>query len=185
MSTEYCRHVRPNGTRCRSYALNGEPRCFWHNSLQQGHLAVIASPYETPPDDTGPVTHPLPAGHRAPRPLEIHFPELEDRASIQLALSMLLAALGHNLIDPRRAGAMLYGLQVASANVRDIPDRPTYIVRSSSIDEHGQPLAPDEDPQEIIDAELLLEQCEADDRMAEQDEEDNQPFMYQGRVFNK
>jgi hypothetical protein len=170
MPTEYCRHIRLNGTRCRSYALHGQPRCFWHNSLQQRHLALAAPPSEIPAEYADPeylATHPLTASYFAQRPLELNLPEIEDRSSIQLALSMLLNALARNLIDPKRATPLIYGLQVASSNVRDFQE--TYVVRSSSIDEHGQPLAPDEDPQEIIEAELFMQDFEADQKRLQED----------------
>jgi hypothetical protein len=164
MATEYCRHIKPNGARCGSFALTGDLRCFWHKGLQDRHRSLTPPPVNIPPQYAGPAylaTHPLTAQYYAPGPLELDFPELEDRASIQLALSMLLGALARNRIDARRAGPLLYGLQVASSNVRDFP-APSHIVRSASIDEHGQPLAPDEDPEEITDFELFQEDYEAE-----------------------
>jgi hypothetical protein len=179
MATEYCRHIRPNGTRCRSYALNGELRCFWHKGLQQRHRSITPTPVEMPPEHADPdflAAHPLTAQFYAPRPLELDFPELEDRASIQLALSMLLGAMARNRIDSRRAGPLLYGLQVASSNVRDFP-APSHIVRSATIDEHGQPLAPDEDPEEVTDLELFQEDYEAELKKEDEDE------CYEGKYY--
>jgi hypothetical protein len=157
MPTEYCRHIRPNGTRCRSYALNGQLRCFWHKGLQDRHRSLTPSDGHSESIPTNAIE----AEYFRPRPIELDFPELEDRSSIQLALSMVLGALARNRIDATRVGPILYGLQVASSNVRD-PIHPSHIVRSSSLDDNGQPLAPDEDPEEITEAQLFLEDYEAE-----------------------
>jgi hypothetical protein len=162
MATEYCRHIRPNGTRCNSYALTGQLRCFWHTGLQQRHLALAPSGTTT----------------QTP-PVELDFPELEDRASIQLALSMLLGALARNRIDPKRAGPILYGLQVASSNVRDLHNEQSHIVRNSFLDEHGQPLAPDEDPAEITETQLFIEDFENELRKEEED------YTYKGKYYEE
>jgi len=184
MATEYCRHIRPNGTRCRSFALIGERRCFWHKGLQERHLSLTPPPTIIPPEHADPAClarNPIVAEYYAPHyaPIELDFPVLEDRSSIQLALSMLLGALARNRIDPSRAGPILYGLQVASSNVRDFPSQPSNIVRTSSLDENGQPLAPDEDPEDILDAQLFLEEYEADLRKIDEDEN------YQSRYLDE
>lgn len=160
MATEYCRHIRPNGTRCNSYALTGQLRCYWHTSLQQRHLALA------PPDTS-----------LQPPPLELDFPELEDRASIQLALSMLLGALARNRIDPKRAGPILYGLQVASSNVLNLHNQQEHLVRTSSLDEHGHPVAPDEDPEEITETQLFIEDFENELRKEDED------YTYEGKYY--
>ena len=41
---------------------------------------------------------------------------LEDRSAVQLVLTDVLRALAANQIDTKRAGLLLYGLQIASAN---------------------------------------------------------------------
>jgi hypothetical protein len=166
MATEYCRHIRPNGTRCNSYALTGQLRCYWHTGLQQRHLALAPSGVQLDPATQ-------------PPPFELDFPELEDRASIQLALSMLLGALARNRIDPKRAGPILYGLQVASSNVRDLHNQQEHIVRTSSLDDHGQPLAPDEDPEEITETQLFIEDFENELRKEEEDD------TYEGKYYEE
>lgn len=182
MSTEYCRHIYPNGTRCRSLALNGQLRCFWHRDLAHRHRSL------NPPADTTPcVIHPLTldAGGRqrepvlaasVAAPLQLDFPPLEDRESIQIALSMLVAALGKNRLEPKRAATMLYGLQVASANARDLTLNQRTVVRDITFDDTGAELALDEDPEEIIErreimAELLREQEEDEESEEEDDDE--------------
>ncbi len=41
----------------------------------------------------------------------------EDRAAIQLSIGEILRRIARNEIDPRRAGLLLYGLQIASTNL--------------------------------------------------------------------
>jgi hypothetical protein len=43
--------------------------------------------------------------------------DLEDRASIQLSIAEVLSRLAANDLDPKRAGLLLYGLQIASCNL--------------------------------------------------------------------
>src|SRR5580698_1962305 len=41
----------------------------------------------------------------------------EDRSAIQLAIGQILLRIAHNQIDSKRAGLLLYGLQIASTNL--------------------------------------------------------------------
>lgn len=147
-----CRYVRTNGARCGSPALTGRTLCYHHDKVAHHHRGLDAHPS----DDTPIVIHPISSSDRTQRepmlaepiapPLTLDIPPLEDRDSIQLALSMIITAMAHNRIDPRRATAMLYGLQVASANCRHIaPEPPQNLVREIVV-EDGQSLALDEDP---------------------------------------
>jgi hypothetical protein len=152
-----CRHIRTNGARCGSPALSGRTMCYHHGKVAHHHRGLAPQPA----DDTPTILHPISSADRTQRdpilaepvaaPLVLDFPPLEDRESIQLALSMVITAMAQNRIDTRRATAMLYGLQVASANCRHIvPEVPPNVVREVVI-EDGQQLAPDEDP--IVEAE--------------------------------
>ena len=166
MSTTYCRHIRANGTRCRSIALARTTRCYWHRDLYQRHRAL-----QLP--DSIPEAHrnldllksdPLMAqyyGVDLHGPIEFNFPPLEDRESIQVSLSMVLNALGRNRLEPKRAGAMLYTLQVASTNAARLQPEPYGVVSDTVHDELGHELAPDEDPQEITDANNFIRDFEA------------------------
>ncbi|QMV19272.1 hypothetical protein GOB94_11705 [Granulicella sp. 5B5] len=147
-----CRHIRTNGARCGSPALSGRAMCYHHGKVAHHHRGLAPQPA----DDTPTILHPISSADRTQRdpilaepvaaPLILDFPPLEDRESIQLALSMVITAMAQNRIDPRRATAILYGLQVASSNCRHIaPEVPPNVVREVVI-EDGQQLAPDEDP---------------------------------------
>jgi hypothetical protein len=186
MPTTYCRHIRTNGRRCCSPALRTSAFCYYHGHSIERHRGLKA-PAAT--DAMPAIIHPLNTDeHRQrnpilaeyfagvapqPAPLMLAFPPLEDRESIQIALSMLICALGQNRLDPKLATTMLYGLQVASANAVKLDLQPSanQVVRSTVIDPTGAELAPDEDPQEIIEFNKWLEHYDDDDD-EEEDEED-------------
>ena len=147
MPTTYCRHIRTNGRRCCSPALRTSAFCYYHGHSIERHRGL------NPPaaaDAMPTIIHPLNTDeHRQrepilaeyfsgvapnPAPLVLNFPALEDRESIQVALSMLISALGQHRLDPT-----------------------------------GQELAPDEDPQEIIEFNQWLENYDEDE---EEDDED-------------
>jgi hypothetical protein len=89
-----CRHVFTDGRRCAAACLRHEPFCYYHHTTRR------------------PVQN-LPARRR--RSATFTLPELEDRASIQLALSEILQRIASNDIDPKRAGHLLFGLQIATS----------------------------------------------------------------------
>ena len=49
--------------------------------------------------------------------ITLDLPPLEDRTSIQIAVSRVLASLAAGLIDRRDAGMYLYGIQIAASNL--------------------------------------------------------------------
>jgi len=85
-------YTAPSGQRCGSPALKNEYYCFFHH-----------------------IKHAKRANHNLidPEITRLELPEIEDRASIFVALSAVIHRLGENTIDTRRAGQMIYGLQVA------------------------------------------------------------------------
>ena len=115
-----CRHIKPNGSRCQAPALQGMPYCYFHNRLHRSQKVVARE------DES------------------VELPLLEDRSSIQLALSRVLSALGSAKLDTRRAGLFLYGLQIASQNVEREGDILPYdAVESITLTEGGDELAPE------------------------------------------
>lgn len=117
-------------------------------------------------------------GHREPATLRSHgsayaetvslplqLPNVEDSASIQLALIEVIHALAANQLDPRRAGLLLYALQVASANAKNV-DIHSDSIRSISYTKEGIPLATQEhgwDVEDIEEADRLAEEGEEED----------------------
>jgi hypothetical protein len=90
-----CRHIKTSGGKCGSPALRGKPYCYYHSRARE-RAARPASPF-----------------------LAIELPAaLEDRGAIQLALSEVATALADHRIDTRRAGVLLYALQIASSNAK-------------------------------------------------------------------
>jgi len=187
MPTIYCRHIRPSGRRCQTPALRGKPLCFHHANANAHHRALH------PPDDgTSNIicdlgSNQLDAIRREPilaqyyantrGPVILDFPPLEDANAVQLALSMVLTVLGQNRLEPKRAAAMLYNLQIASGNARNVTHNDSQVVREFVHDDTGALLSPDEDPEEVQDTELFLEelverQKENDDEAADNEEDD-------------
>jgi hypothetical protein len=143
-----CRHIKPNGAKCHAPALRGMPYCYFHKRL---HRHIVPEP-ERPRE-----------GYET---LELGI--LEDRCAVQLALSKVLDAIGSARLDPRRAGLLLYGLQVASNNAvnhRAI----AYIdsVESLTYSADGEELAPESfdcDPPGECSECPRFDQCDNPDR---------------------
>lgn len=100
-----CQHVRPSGKKCEAVAIRGHRFCYFHLQSRRGYSAV--TPAEA-----------LSNGATAPvlEAATLNLPMLEDRSAIQIVLTQVLRALAANQIDSKRAGLLLYGLQIASAN---------------------------------------------------------------------
>jgi hypothetical protein len=93
-----CRHIFTDGHRCGSICLRGEEFCYYHHTTRR--------PAQNPRARRGrqstfdlPVTDP------------------NDRTGLQSTIVEVLRRIASNDIDPRRAGLLLYGLQIASLNL--------------------------------------------------------------------
>jgi hypothetical protein len=87
-----CRHIFTDGHRCGSPSLRGEDLCYYHHKSR--HDAQLAG-----------------------RNGQFLMPRIDDRPAIQIALYDILSRLAQFDIDPKRAGMLLYGLQIASSNL--------------------------------------------------------------------
>ena len=115
-----CRHIKPNGYKCRSAALRHSPYCYFHTSV-----------------------HALSKPGARPEELKFKLPLLEDRSAIQLALVQILDALVTGNLEAKPASLMLYGLQIASQNVeRTDPILPKNTVIGLTHTGDGQELGP-------------------------------------------
>jgi hypothetical protein len=179
MSTKFCRHIKANGERCGSLALLNQPFCYYHVELERRHRRC-----DTRRDATLTILHPMTlqdGSQRDPTFAEqlpqLDLPQLEDRHSIQIALSMIITAVAEDRIDPKRAALLFYGLQVASMNalkLNPIPKRDLGKVSKTVLDEsNGNLIAPDEEPEDPDDSQdyerkgtatRYLEMLEAEDR---------------------
>jgi hypothetical protein len=87
-----CRHIFTEGHRCGSPALRGQSLCYYHGRSRR-EAAM--------------------SGHSRIFPM----PRIDDRATIQLALYEVLSRLASGDIEYKRGSIILYGLQIASANL--------------------------------------------------------------------
>ena len=67
-------------------------------------------------------------------PFRLILPILEDMNAVHVALMLVLDALGAGLVDHKRAGLLLYGLQQASANLRSLTAKPSLGVYDEQTD---------------------------------------------------
>ena len=96
-----CRHIFTDGHRCASPSLRQENFCYFHHTTRR------------------PVTAEATKDRRrtTARLSEFHLPLPEDRSAIQSAIGLILQRIASNDLDPKRAGLLLYGLQIASLNL--------------------------------------------------------------------
>ena len=128
MQYELCRHIKANGIQCEAPSLTGEQWCYFHTRLHQRHSSYRHT--EATRDYLVPGQH-------------IQLTALEDRESVQVALSVVINALATGHLDTKRATALLYGLQLAAANssrIRSEPYAPR-VVRSLHSTPDGLDLA--------------------------------------------
>lgn len=98
----HCEHVKTNGHFCGSPAMRDRNYCFFH-IIDIGRRLRLER-Y---------------AAHGLQAPA-IELPLLEDAASIQLALMQVTEALLKGTLDRKTAGLVLYSLQTASSNLRNM-----------------------------------------------------------------
>jgi hypothetical protein len=101
MPYKYCQHVRENGLFCKSPSVKGRGYCYYHLRLRARRLAMAKAQAEK-------------------KPWRLDLPPLEDMHAVQSAIANVLEALAAEAIDSKRGGLILYGLQQAANNVREI-----------------------------------------------------------------
>jgi hypothetical protein len=135
MKSSVCRHIKTNGIRCKSPSLTGDDMCYFHARLFERQGSLI---HNNSSISTGTATYQpdIP-------PLELDLPILEDAESIQVSITLLVAALARNRIDSKRAAVLLYGLQLAATNVKATTLEPyaANVVRSIVESSFGTDLA--------------------------------------------
>jgi hypothetical protein len=85
-----CRHIKTNGIRCHAPSLRNKPYCYFHMNLSRT-LRPRSSATQT-----------------------LDLPPIEDTSSVLLAVGQVLHWLQSPTADTKRAGLMLYSLQIAS-----------------------------------------------------------------------
>jgi hypothetical protein len=128
MQYTLCRHIKTNGLQCKAAALTEGIWCYFHSRLHQRHTTFRQT------DATR--GYLIPGQH-------IELSALEDRESVQVALSVVINALATGKLDIKRATALLYGLQLASNNARGLYTEPysAKIVRNVESSPEGLDLA--------------------------------------------
>ena len=97
-----CRHIRTNGNRCGSASLRGEHFCYFHHASHKPGARADAEA--------------IAAGYPIQQPV-LHFDSFEDRPAVQACLLEVMNRIANNSLDTKRAGLLLYGLQIASNNL--------------------------------------------------------------------
>jgi hypothetical protein len=143
METVICRHIKTNGRRCKSPSLGLSAFCYFHSRLHRRHKNLLENAPALLENYSNPTSSATGQPQYLPDPLELELPPLEDAESIQVSISLLVAALARNRIDSKRAAVLLYGLQLASSNARSIIIEPatTSIIRNLARTKSGIDLA--------------------------------------------
>jgi hypothetical protein len=85
-----CSHIKDDGRRCHSPALKGKRLCYFHGRLHY------------------------------PRPRRNVLPPLEDANSVQAVLLSVQRALLQGTVDHATARLLLYALDIASSNLKNV-----------------------------------------------------------------
>lgn len=125
-----CRHILPRGAKCKSPALRGKAYCYFHYHLQRFEQDGQRQTHEP-----------------------LCLPPLEDAHGIQMALGQILAALGSGRLDTRKVGLYLYGMQLATQLLAQLPITcPEEMVCALACDAGGNSIAAEETPDQEIPA---------------------------------
>ncbi|MGD0940049.1 MAG: hypothetical protein ABR905_10080 [Terracidiphilus sp.] len=145
---QLCRHIKTNGLRCQSPALRESAYCYFHS-----HIHTMAKAKSSTWDD-------------------VKLPLLEDSASIQIAISEIVAASLSNRLDARRTGLLLYALQIASQNIDRAASREdSETVHSMTVTGEGDELAPEEEICEPADCATCNRRDTCEDYDPEEEDE--------------
>lgn len=103
-----CQHLKVNGTQCGSPALRRNRFCFFHKRFQEEKIKLNCD--------------------RARRGnATFILPVLEDADSIQVSLMQIMRLLLSGRIDRAQASPILYALQTATLNLRNVTIEPSDI----------------------------------------------------------
>jgi hypothetical protein len=154
MQYPLCRHIKTNGIQCQAPALTDGQWCYFHSRLHQRHATY---------------RHTEATRGYLMRSQHVQLTALEDRESVQVALSVVINALATGNLDPRRATALLYGLQLASSNAAKLNTEPSphKAIRDVESTPDGLDLA---EPGAVID---VVDPYDFYDEDAEEEEEDS------------
>lgn len=98
-----CAHVKASGDTCGSYALRGSNVCYWHHKARESREERGVANRRARAKTTG-----------------IVLPLLEDANSIQVAIQMVAQAVADRRITRSEAGMLLYSVQLAIMNLKNM-----------------------------------------------------------------
>ena len=150
MKLSLCRHIKTNGLRCKSPAVTETVFCYFHTRLHQRHAAFRPQ---------GDAARYVIAGQH------VQLLALEDRESVQTALSVVINALALGQLETQRATALLYGLQLAAMNASKLNTQPyaPNVVRTIDSSPEGLDLAEPNTTIEFLDEPESEEEDEDED----------------------
>jgi hypothetical protein len=103
----HCRHIHPSGHRCASPSLRQENFCYYHHTSRK---PVMKSQAQT----------------RQAHQSTFTLLEPDNRTAIQLNLGEIMRRIAGKELDTKRAGLLLYALQIAACNlpkaVAEVPE---------------------------------------------------------------
>jgi hypothetical protein len=118
-----CNHVLTNGEICNAIPMRDSNFCYWHHKARarrRRHERI-----------GGPISQEANSG--------LELPLLEDANAIQISIQEIMQALLDRRLDHKRAGLLLYSLQLASTNLRALQPLPdddkSVIIRVGSDDQ--------------------------------------------------
>jgi hypothetical protein len=168
MNVQHCRQLKTNGTRCQSPAREHADTCRLHKNLHKRRKSRGLS---------------LSAAEAFSAGGGIALHTIEDSASIQRALSVVINAVAAGTLDPARAKVLLYGLQIASANARRLASgskAEEIAANTAETVNEGETLAAvaTDVPERREPEPVFVNECEqeeSEDESAETREQDDQP----------
>lgn len=105
-----CQHIKTTGAQCGSPALRNEALCYYHSQSRPERVKVKGANGKTS---------------------EILVPAFEDASAIQMTVRQVAVLLLQDKIDSKKAGLLLYALQIASSNLKRMDEekpRPSQVV---------------------------------------------------------
>jgi hypothetical protein len=131
-----CNHIRSDGSFCMSPAMKNHPLCYYHaRDRQRRRNLRHAADLQASKAHRALSVEQL--GSELMRSLA--FPDLEDPASVQIALSTVARALAFGHLEPRRASLLIRVLRAAIVNLKNLPHlEPTDDIAA----EDPEPIAP-------------------------------------------
>jgi len=100
-----CQYIKVNGTQCGSPAMRRNRFCFFHKRWHEQRV-VLGSPNKV--------------ARKRPSKPALDLPVLEDADAVQVSLMQVMRLLLSGQIEHKTASLLLYGLQTASANLRQV-----------------------------------------------------------------